>query len=73
MAAAVERAYEAIRFGNYNRRFHRLIASASGGARLGPMVNQAIEVPLDMDTFRKFTEVELQRSATNNSKPRTLR
>jgi len=54
------------RVGNYNRRFHRLIASASGGARLGPMVNQAIEMPLVMDTFQKFTEDELQRSATHH-------
>ena len=52
--------------GELNRRFHRLVAAASGGARLGPMVNQAIEMPLVMDTFQKFNETELRRSATHH-------
>jgi DNA-binding GntR family transcriptional regulator len=54
------------RVGDLNRRFHRLVAEASGGIRLAPMVNQAIEMPLVMDTFQKFTEAELQRSATHH-------
>ncbi len=54
------------RIGDLNRSFHRLVAEASGGIRLGPMVNQAIEMPLVMDTFQKFTEAELRRSATHH-------
>lgn len=54
------------RIGDLNRHFHRLVAEASGGSRLGSMVNQAIEMPLVMDTFQKFTEAELRRSATHH-------
>jgi len=54
------------RIGELNRSFHRMVAAAAGGVRLGPMVNQAIEMPLVMDTFLKFTEAELKRSATHH-------
>jgi DNA-binding GntR family transcriptional regulator len=54
------------RIGDLNRHFHRLVAEAAGGSRLGSMVNQAIEMPLVMDTFQKFTEAELRRSATHH-------
>ena len=54
------------RVGDLNRIFHRLVAEASGGVRLGPMVNHAIEMPLVMDTFRKFNEDELRRRAAHH-------
>ena len=54
------------RVGDLNRSFHRLVAEASGGVRLGPMVNHAIAMPLVMDTFRKFNEAELRRRAAHH-------
>lgn len=45
-----------------NRDFHQLIAQASESARLVGMLTNAIEAPVVQQTFRRYSQAQLQRS-----------
>jgi DNA-binding GntR family transcriptional regulator len=45
-----------------NRDFHLVIAEASDSARMVSMLTNAIEAPVVQQTFRRYSEVQLQRS-----------
>ncbi len=50
------------RIATLNRDFHHLIAQASDSARLVNMLTNAIEAPVVQQTFRRYSEAQLQRS-----------
>lgn len=45
-----------------NREFHQLIAQASDSPRIVGMLSSAVEVPLVQQTFKRYSEAQLQRS-----------
>jgi len=45
-----------------NREFHSLIAQASDSPRIVNMLSNAVQVPLVQQTFRRYSESQLQRS-----------
>jgi DNA-binding GntR family transcriptional regulator len=45
-----------------NRAFHRILAESGGGALLGRLLFQVIEMPLMMNTYHRYSGQELQRS-----------
>lgn len=45
-----------------NRDFHLVIAQASNSPRMVSMLTNAIEAPVVQQTFRRYTEMQLQRS-----------
>ncbi|HET8746823.1 MAG TPA: GntR family transcriptional regulator [Ramlibacter sp.] len=52
----------ATRVGGLNRRFHDIIAAASGQERTVALLAKAIEVPIVHRTFRSYDAVQMQRS-----------
>lgn len=50
------------RIATLNREFHRVIAQASDSPRMVEMLTNAIEAPVVQQTFRRYSEGQLQRS-----------
>jgi DNA-binding GntR family transcriptional regulator len=64
MAESTRRTGEYIaRIGELNDRFHKLVQSAAGSARLVKTLAGLIDAPLILRTFGQYTPAELQRSA----------
>ncbi|MFT3883570.1 MAG: GntR family transcriptional regulator [Gemmatales bacterium] len=49
-----------------NDQFHKAVLEAAGNARLRDLLNAIVEVPLVLNTFRRYTSVELRRSASQH-------
>jgi len=49
-----------------NDKFHKAVLEAAGNARLRDLLNAIVEVPLVLNTFRRYTAAELRRSAAQH-------
>lgn len=49
-----------------NDQFHKAVLEAAGNARLRDLLNAIVEVPLVLNTFRRYSPVELRRSASQH-------
>lgn len=50
----------------HNRRFHRILLEAAGGARLGRLLAQIIEVPLMLNTYHRYSVADMDRSMAHH-------
>jgi DNA-binding GntR family transcriptional regulator len=50
----------------HNRRFHRILIEAAGGARLARLLAQIIEVPLMLNTYHRFSVADMDRSMAHH-------
>jgi DNA-binding GntR family transcriptional regulator len=49
-----------------NDRFHKTVLAAAGNSRLSDLLSAIVEAPLVFNTFRRYKQHELQRSATQH-------